>query len=840
MPPLTFWQDIRNGRFVFQKVDRRFLAKLSGVIFLIILISIEIGPLIGHSAYAQITSINHTNASVDSTCHQTAFSPDGNPFALCPGPFPRGGNCVWWPWEMWHRLGYDLPRNWGNAADWVSDAERSGLPLGKTPRVGSIAVFPVGDGVWAFTAVGHVAFVTSVSPDGSTFNVTYQNYGDPTPMYVGQNYPVSLINEPRFQNGNLRFIYFPRLLDPNRFAQLPGIGSNDIAGINQANHQFNNFDGNTTNGNSDTTGSSTAPGNQIALGLPPTLSDQEFNADFTGIGLSDLLLYNRSQGTLKVLSFSDQLLRLKRMHAPRFVIDEILANQADRPPPQLFSLSDKLTPANGWGSSLDIHIGDFTGAGKSEILLYDRVTGKLQLISLTPRLTIEKHVVLPGYGPGWELYVGSLDGQHSSVFMYNRLVNAPPIQSSTPTPIPTPIGTTPPPGGGFTPTPGTTPSPNPSPNPSPTVSPSPKPSPTPSPSPKPSPTASVTPTPACGTPTPTPTPTDTAGFREHPCPTPTPHCLTPTTKECSTPTVYQGNAQLKPLVQPQDLFQGGPVDTDLSSVLAGQVPQVLVSNVIALNFDHNFNILHLKQYTLMDNAWEIYVGRFVNANQDALLLYDRMLGEIRFLSFDKNLNVTHYQPIHNVDPNWEIFSGDFIGAGRSQVLFYDPGTGAAQITILKSDLSFSSNQTFSGWATNQALYVGHFGAPTLSVMLYDPQAIQSTFLEFNSTLTVTHQVTMQSWDNHWQILIGSFLDRSRCLATHNCLTGDDILVLDRRTGQLEQFVFSFGNQYQVNDNRSQPFVRGSTRTLESLTSIDTSTFSLLTTLNTSIRGEELY
>ncbi|HET7638868.1 MAG TPA: hypothetical protein VFK47_09040, partial [Ktedonobacteraceae bacterium] len=130
--------------------------------------------------------------------------------------------------------------------------------------------------------------------------------------------------------------------------------------------------------------------------------------------------------------------------------------------------------------------------------------------------------------------------------------------------------------------------------------------------------------------------------------------------------------------------------------------------------------------------------------------------------------------------------------------------------------------------------------PTLSVMLYDPQAIQSTFLEFNSTLTVTHQVTMQSWDNHWQILIGSFLDRSRCLATHNCLTGDDILVLDRRTGQLEQFVFSFGNQYQVNDNRSQPFARGTTRTLESLTSIDTSTFSLLTTLNTSIRGEELY
>jgi hypothetical protein len=39
---------------------------------------------------------------------------------------------------------------------------------------------------------------------------------------------------------------------------------------------------------------------------------------------------------------------------------------------------------------------------------------------------IEKHIILPGYRPGWELYVGTFDGQHSSVFMYNRLVNAVP------------------------------------------------------------------------------------------------------------------------------------------------------------------------------------------------------------------------------------------------------------------------------------------------------------------------------------------------------------------------------------------------------------------------------
>ena len=173
-------------------------------------------------------------------------------------------------------------------------------------------------------------------------------------------------------------------------------------------------------------------------------------------------------------------------------------------------------------------------------------------------------------------------------------------------------------------------------------------------------------------------------------------------------------------------------------------------------------------------------------------------------------------------------------------MLYNPISGNAQILTLKSDLSLAETKNYTGWGTNQVLYVGHFGAPTLSVMLYDPQAVLSTFLEFNSSLTVLHQVTVHSWDNHWQILIGSFLDRSRCLAPKNCSTGDDILVLNRRTGQLEQFVFSFGNQYQVDDSRSRGFVRAGVAPTDSLISIDASTFSLLTTLNTSIRAEELY
>jgi hypothetical protein len=231
---------------------------------------------------------------------------------------------------------------------------------------------------------------------------------------------------------------------------------------------------------------------------------------------------------------------------------------------------------------------------------------------------------------------------------------------------------------------------------------------------------------------------------------------------------------------------------------------------------------------------------FVSSSQDGIFLFDRTIGEARLLSFDSNLHVSHYQPVHSLDANLEVHSGDFMGAGRSQVLLYNPITGDAQILILKSDLSVSKQVSFSSWGINQVLYVGHFGTPTLNVLLYDPQTAKSIFIAFDSSLAVAHQFTVSSWDNRWQVLIGDFLDRSRCLAEHNCSTGDDILVLNRQTGKMEQFVFSFGNQYRVIDNRSQGFVRTGVTTTASLKPIDTSTFSLLTTLSTSIRTEELY
>jgi hypothetical protein len=773
---------------------------------------------------------------------------------------------------MWHLLGYDLPRNWGNAADWIADAERTGLPLGTTPRVGSIAVFPVGDGVWAFTSVGHVAFVTSVSGDGSTFNVTYQNYGDSTPMHVGTGYPVSVINEPRYQNNNLRFIYFPKPIDPRLFAHLPGIDGNAVAGVANANSLLtHSFPSTSSSGGSSSGTSSSSTENQLALGLFPSSTEQEFNADFAGTGLSDLLLYNRVKGTLSVLSFTDQLRRLEKEHLPTDAINDIAAGN-NALSPQLTSLADATTPANGWGQSLDIHIGDFAGTGRSDILLYDRVTGKLQLISLTPQLTIQKHVILPGWGTGWELYVGRLDGHRSTVFMYNRLVNSVPIMPTTPTPSATAVVSNPPnPASGTTPTPSPTAKPSPTPKPDPT--PSPKPTPKPDPTPKPSPTAKPSPTPdptakpsptpspspdptAKPSPTPSPTPDPTAKPSPTPSPSPTPKLICATSvatvvpsgnsTSCPSPTPGQKTQTAKTRVTKTALIllhganQGLPIDNDLSSSVSSPTAQVVVSNVNVVNFDQNFKVLHFQQYTLLDNSWEVYTGSFVSRSQDALFLYDRMLGEARLVSFDTNLHVSHYQALHNLDANWEVHSGDFLGTGRSQVLLYDPSSGDAQIEILKSDLSLSDRKIFSGWGANQALYVGHFGTPTLNVMLYDPQTLQSTFIAFDTSLIVKHQITVSTWDNRWQVLIGAFLDRSRCLAAHNCSTGDDILVLNRQTGQMQQFVFSFGTQYQVIDNRSQGYVRTGAASTPSLTPLDASSFSLLATLSTTIRGEELY
>jgi hypothetical protein len=250
---------------------------------------------------------------------------------------------------------------------------------------------------------------------------------------------------------------------------------------------------------------------------------------------------------------------------------------------------------------------------------------------------------------------------------------------------------------------------------------------------------------------------------------------------------------------------------------------------------------YAQPYSLWHNAWEVYVGHFVNANQDGIFLYDRTVGEARIMSFGKNLQITNYQEMHNLAGNWEIHSGDFNGSGHDQVLMYDPTTGDAQILVFAAkDLSLSTQKTYSGWDKNLVLYVGHFGMSTLGIMLYDPNAGQSTFMAFDNSLKIAHTYKVKSWDKNWQILIGAFLDRSRCLANHTCATGDDILVLNRKNGQIEQYIFSFVPPVRPVDNHIRAIMGDSEQEAGNLAPIAMPPFRLLTTLDTSIRGEELY
>jgi hypothetical protein len=264
------------------------------------------------------------------------------------------------------------------------------------------------------------------------------------------------------------------------------------------------------------------------------------------------------------------------------------------------------------------------------------------------------------------------------------------------------------------------------------------------------------------------------------------------------------------------------------------------ANILLLDFNKDFSVRVQQQYTLWHANWEVYVGHFAGPHRDGIFLYDRDVGEGRIMDFDSQLVVSDYQEMHNLDGNWLVYSGDFIGTGRAQLLVYDPSSGTAQILTFASNLTLRDQKLYSDWGTNQVLYVGHFGTSTLSVMLYDPEAHQSTFITFDRRLEIAHQYVVQSWDQHSQILVGAFLDRSRCLANRNCSTGDDILVLDRQTGQIQQYVFSFGDQFHEFDNRIAAFQREGVASEQRLNSVDTTTFSLLTTLKTSIRDEELY
>jgi hypothetical protein len=822
-------------------------------------------------APAAVPASAHTNVSAfDISCSHIFHSSDANPFPLCPGPYPQGGNCTWWSWEQWHLLGYDLPDNWGNAADWIVDAMRVGLPIGTTPRVGAIAVFPREDGVWAASPLGHVAFVIDVNSDNGNFAVTYENYGDPTFMYIGRNYNASAINQSQFQNGGLRFIYFPHPINVQLLAKLPGISAtNPVDAVNKANAALMHGDtmaNDMNNAQEISSGTTTSYTNdRVALGLSPVSTEQELNADFTGQGTSNLLLYNRQQGNIDIFRFNTN---------PSPALQQQSQNTQLS---QRVSLGDSITPIGKWGSALDIHIGNFAGTGADDILLYDRNTGSLQLISLNTDLTVKNHVIAPNIGTNWEIYVGRLDGKRSAIFLYKRFAFVDPYATDpsnstvTATPMPTPNAIAPPvpiaismptPMPTATPTPTQTATATPTPTQTATATPTATAMPTPTQTATATPTSTRTAIPTAtatatptAMPTPAPIPTETVVPTPAPIPTetavPTP---TPMPTEMATPTATKTSAfgdtgSFSPV--PLSTYLGGldptPTATSMASGsdLSGIPPQDWekvgrTANIQVMEFDQDFGIAHQQSYSLWHGNWEVYVGRFVNPQQDGIFLYDRSVGEARVMDFNDLLQVNDYQEMHNLSGNWLLYSGDFANAGRSQMLLYDPTSGNARMLSFDVHLALQSQQSYANLGTNMVVYVGHFGMPTVSLMLYDPQNAQSAFIGFDQSLAIVHQYLVNSWDQSRQILVGSFHDRVQCGSVNPC-SQDDILILNRQNGQIERYIFSFGRQFQVYDNRAQALAREGDMTVgQHITSVDGSTFKLVNTISTTIHNEELY
>src|SRR5437667_8000581 len=122
MLPSASGPTVQSRRSLFILMNKKYLVSIMGMVLLLFVILVELVPTPAQAIAVQ----SHTAATVNEGCNRFTFSSDGNPFVLCPGPYPTGGNCVWWAWEQWHLLGYDLPLNWGNAADWLVDAGADG------------------------------------------------------------------------------------------------------------------------------------------------------------------------------------------------------------------------------------------------------------------------------------------------------------------------------------------------------------------------------------------------------------------------------------------------------------------------------------------------------------------------------------------------------------------------------------------------------------------------------------------------------------------------------------------------------------------------------------------
>lgn len=111
---------------------------------------------------------------------QDAQKPAPPPPVVVPAPAPEPvveapieptftpGNDYFWGQCVWYVANRkSVPAGWGNASDWLANAQAQGWATGTEPRVGAVAWFPIG-------GEGHVAYTEAVNDDG-TIQVSEMN-----------------------------------------------------------------------------------------------------------------------------------------------------------------------------------------------------------------------------------------------------------------------------------------------------------------------------------------------------------------------------------------------------------------------------------------------------------------------------------------------------------------------------------------------------------------------------------------------------------------------------------------------------------------------------------------
>lgn len=130
-------------------------------------------PIQASLAFSGTSSAAPAKANLASVAHADALPTGPTGQLLPPGtmaPNKTYKNSYAWGQCTWYVAGRrQIPRDWGNARDWLRHAKSAGWSTGAVPAVAAIAWTSAG-------TYGHVALVEQISPDASQVLISEMNF----------------------------------------------------------------------------------------------------------------------------------------------------------------------------------------------------------------------------------------------------------------------------------------------------------------------------------------------------------------------------------------------------------------------------------------------------------------------------------------------------------------------------------------------------------------------------------------------------------------------------------------------------------------------------------------